>query len=59
MLIAFLENIYQVIPIVNAQDIEANVREVMEGLPDSCLPVVSRWRTSSLCTQVTAPKLAW
>ena len=39
MLIAFLENTYKVITLANSQDIEAKVTEVMEGLPDSCLPV--------------------
>ena len=35
----FLEKTYHIITIVNAQDIEAKVKEVMAGLPDSCLPV--------------------
>ena len=38
-LTAFLEKTYHIVTIVNAQEIEAKVREVMEGLPDSCLPV--------------------
>ena len=38
-LTAFLEKTYHIVTIVNAPDIEAKVREVMEGLPDSCLPV--------------------
>ena len=36
---AFLKKTYHIITIVNAQDIEAKVKEEMEGLPDSCLPV--------------------
>ena len=38
-LTAFLGKSYNIFTIFNAHDIEAKVREVMEGLPDSCLPV--------------------
>ena len=38
-LTAFLEKTYHIVTIANAQDIVAKVTEVMEGLPDSCLPV--------------------
>jgi hypothetical protein len=39
-LTAFLEEkTYHIVTIVNARDIVAEVTEVMEGLPDSCLPV--------------------
>ena len=38
-LTVFLEKSYRIITIENAEDIEAKVREEMEGLPDSWLPV--------------------
>jgi ankyrin repeat protein len=38
-LTAFLEKSYKNFTIFNDENIEAKVREVMEGLPDSCLPV--------------------
>ena len=38
-LTAFLEKTYTIYTILNARDIDTEVKDVMEGLPDSCMPV--------------------